>query len=326
MFLDWLEDSLPVHSQHGDEVVTDCPACGKDKCWINTDTGQFTCYVCAFGGSIYALMYEAEGIEKSEARRIIGVDKDVHHGNPDALIQIFQTEPEQNGNSLTGVTSPAAPEAFPEEVHWYGTPYELCQADADAGQAGWDAMIARGFTPEIILNNRAGWCWQGQFKNRVILPVFREGRCVWWQAWDYAKQYGNIKYLNPTNESVPFGRKELVYNIERWHDVSSLVICEGIFNCWALEQAGYAAVCTFGKLMSTAQRNQILNHPAQTIYIGLDPDAIEQAQDLFGVFSSFGKDTRLCTLPWGEDFNDLPLQQRVGVLEAAGSPDWLFGA
>ena len=319
-FLEWVDEEIGIQSSSGDEIIVECPACGTPKLWINTDSGMCTCYRCEFGGSLYDVMREAAGIEKSEARKILGVDREKPTEHADGLEAAFAPPP----ISVISAPTEEFPQVIPPGVRWYGIDQASCNMEAMMATAALEAMHRRGFDNEIILRNRAGWCWVGPYQERVILPVFRNGKIVWWQAWDYGKKFGNMKYKNPPNEEVPYGRKELVYNIERWVGVDLLVICEGIFNCWALEQLGVAAVCTFGKFMSDFQLMQILMHPAQRVLIGLDPDAREYAGHLQGVFSGHGRQASLCTLPGTQDFNDLQPQDRLAVLAGAGEPDWLF--
>lgn len=324
LFLEWLKSEWVVHSDSGTEIISTCPECGSEKLWINRESGRLICYRCNFGGSLYDLLASAAGIERSEARKILGIDKEKPVERADEAESIFQALEQ------AGVSGQGAPDFQPFEfkgARWFGVDDACCQAEAEfAGQA-LAALYRRGFTWEEITRYRAGWCWQGdeRWKGRVILPVFVRGVLAWGQAWNFRDPKDKLKYRNPNNEEAPFRRKELIYGIEDHPTADTLAVVEGMFNRWAVEQAGCPAVCTFGKTVSEEQLVFLVRHPARKFLIGLDSDAVSEAAALRGRLQGHGKEALLCRLPEGKDWNDLTVVERQGVLHGAGGSDWLFG-
>jgi hypothetical protein len=315
--LEWL-DGYGVVSVHGDEHVVACPECGAEKLWVNVERGTCICYKCEFGGSLYHLLESAEGMPKAEARKLLGIDGEERQERSDDAGTVFAEVPRE-----TLVSVPEFQQVLPAGVQWYASGVASCRADAELAGQLLQAIYNRGFTWDEVVRYSVGWCWRGRWGGRVILPVFKQGKVVFWQAW--LPGGGDFKYLNPKNEEVPFSRKQLVYGIEDHPGAGTLVVVEGMFNRWAVEQVGYSAVCTFGKMVSEEQVTQLLAHKAQTVLVGLDDDARDKALFLSRELRAYGKDARLCTLPAGADWNDLPPGGRLEVLQAAGVADWLWG-
>lgn len=319
--MDWIDGAMAIVGSSGDELVCDCPACSAEaKLWINENTGQFICFRCLWSGSLYDLVEDIENVSREQARIILGIDKGPTHAPVDMLEEVFSYP------SKVEILTPETASVPTPDFRWFGfTKAASCAGEAEMAGEMLAALQSRGFDWDLIVKNRAGWCWEGRWAERVILPVYVEEKLVWWQAWDYTRQQ-KLKYRNPRNEEVPLSRKALLYNLERWPRASSLAVVEGIFNAWALEQVGQAATASFGKSLSSIQLLQLVRHPAQKFYVGLDPDAREQAVRICTVLRAHGKDAILCTLPYKKDWNDLPQQQRLAMLEDAGDPDWFFDA
>lgn len=320
--LDWLRKNVNIRYNSGDEIVCDCPSCGgNQKFWVNRVTGQCTCYKCHFGNSLYDLVEFVEGISRKQARLIIGAATGERWGLSDDLTGLFKTISDMS-KVLTAGGEPKPQVQIPC-AKWFGFSQPEYRAEQEVMTEMYQALVRRGFAWEQIVENRAGWAWGGKFDCRVILPAFVDGRIVFWQAWDYTKQK-QIKYDSPRNEDVPVSRQAVIYNLERYAAAEQLVVCEGVFNAWSVDQVGNFGVATFGKAISVVQILKLVTHPAKRIYVGLDDDALEEAVRLYNVLKSFGKDALICRLPAKRDFNDLSLDERRRVLDNAGHPDWFW--
>lgn len=320
--MDWLRKSVDISYYSGDEIVCTCPSCGgKDKFWVNRVSGQCTCYKCYFGNSLYDLVEFVEGCGRKQARILLGVSIGERWSLSDDVANVFKTISKM-GEVLTAQGVPKQGVNIPG-AKWFGFSQPEYLAEQEVMTAMYHALLKRGFSWEQIVENRAGWAWGGRFDGRVIIPAFVDGAIVFWQAWDYTKQK-KIKYDSPRNEEVPVSRQAVVYNIERYATAEQLVVCEGAFNSWSVDQCGYFGVATFGKAVSVVQILKLVMHPAKRILLGLDDDAMDEAVRLYNVLKSFGKDALICRLPKGRDFNDLNLDERRRVLDSAGHPDWFW--
>lgn len=318
---DFVYDDLDYRYTAGDEMVCNCCYCGGDDVlWVNKETGQFICYRCLESGSVYALVEYVKGVERGQARIILGVsDGEIVQPADDfkeifaGLANRFSTpEIQQESNQIV-----------PENTQFFGWGQPVYKAEEEMASAMIQALAARGFDYQQIVENRAGWAFGGRWDNRVILPVYFHNELVWWQAWDFTKTQ-SIKYNNPRNDEVKISRKALVYNIEKHAEAKALCVTEGVFNSWSCDQIGVAGIATFGKGVTTMQLFQLATHRAERIYIGLDPDARDKAVALYTSLRALGKEALLCTMPTGADWNDLAPADRQQVINKAGHPDWFW--
>lgn len=326
----WFDQSKLVefvydHMEHrynaGDEMVCDCCFCGHDQTlWVNKETAQYTCYRCLEGGSAYDLIEEMLGVERGQARIVLGVERGEFVQPADDYAAIFQ--------HLAKTLKPPSEvqesnQVMPENTKFFGWGKPVYKVEEEMANFMLQAIYRRGFDYQQIVENRAGWAFGGRWNNRVILPVYFHGELVWWQAWDWTKTE-QIKYNNPRNDEVKISRKALVYNIEKHAQAETLVVTEGVFNSWACDQIDVPGVATFGKGVTPVQLFQLVHHPAKRIYIGLDPDARDKAVKLYSELRAFGKESLLCSMPEKKDWNDLTPDDRLAVIHSAGNPDWFW--
>jgi hypothetical protein len=310
----------------GDEMICDCCFCGHEATlWVNKETAQFTCYRCLEGGSAYGIIEHVKSVERKQARIILGVEAGEFIQPADAFKEIFA------GLSQKFSALPAVQESnqvVPENTQFFGWGKPVYKVEEEMVISMIQALAKRGFDYQQIVENRAGWGFGGRWDQRVVLPVYFRNELVWWQAWDYTKTQP-IKYNNPRNDEVKISRKALVYNLEKHKDAKALCVTEGCFNSWACDQVGMSGVATFGKGVTPVQIFQIVTHPSERIYIGLDTDARDKAVDLYHGVRAFGKEALLCTLPVAAsgkkiDWNDLTPEDRRQVIAKAGEPDWFW--
>ena len=317
VFTDFCDHNLDGGSITGFEHKYTCPYCGAvDKLWVNSHKDVFICYRCGEAGSGVKLVAYLRGVTFAEAKQILGSgDSSVEDYN-DLLSAWMSNVIEDEPVSLDHIT--------PQGLRWFCHVPQF-QWEQDIGTQAAAAVMNRGFTPQHLIDFCCGYFVEGVFANRVMLPVYKEGRFVYFQAWDYGKRSNpKFKYLNPKNIDVPFGKSRLIYNLDRWRSADTLVIVEGVFNAWAVEQAGYPAIATFGKSLSVAQLSQIVSHPAQRVIIGLDQDAHTEARAAANTLRAYGKDALLAEVPTSADWNDMPITQRTCVVVSASKPHWLF--
>jgi hypothetical protein len=319
--MDFVYDDLSFRYSAGDEMVCDCCYCGHDSTlWVNKESGQFICYRCLEHGSVYLLVESVKGVERGQARIILGVAAGEIIQPADALKEVFA------GLAQRFSGPPVVQESnqiVPENTQFFGWGKPVYKVEEEMVISMIQALEARGFPYQQIVENRAGWGFGGRWDHRVVLPVYFRNELVWWQAWDYTKTQ-SIKYNNPRNDEVKISRKALVYNIEKHADAKALCVTEGVFNSWACDQIGVAGVATFGKGVTPLQIFQLVTHRAERIYIGLDPDARDKAVGLYNTLRALGKETLLCTMPSKADWNDLTPADRQRVIDSAGHPDWFW--
>jgi hypothetical protein len=122
----------------------------------------------------------------------------------------------------------------------------------------------RGITYEDILKYNIGYCDEGLYTNRVIIPSYDDnGQLNFFVGRDIFES--KMKYRNsPTTKDV-IGF-ELFIN---WDE--PIVLCEGPFDAIAIKRN---AIPLFGKTIMRNLKKKIYENSVKKIYLALDEDAI----------------------------------------------------
>lgn len=305
-FAEYLESSgfEPHASREGEWQSSECHICGDGRAGrvMASEKGVVNCYGCARGWNAFWWVADREGIGLLEAKMLIG--------EVPLLEEVEVAPPPAPGElELRELRLPA---------HW-----GVDHLPAPWMHAALQAVVNRGFSLDFLRSKLIGFGTGGVWSMRVVLPVWFKGVHVWAQAWDWQRR-SDVKYMSPAKEKGIVGRKELVYqwDLYRYHP-GPVVVGEGVFNTWAVEQVGYPGVATFGKGVSETQKALLMGMASESIIVAFDPDAHEQAAKLATEFMSLGK--RAFVLDWPDpksDLNDLPMDVRREVLASAREVSW----
>lgn len=139
-------------------------------------------------------------------------------------------------------------------------------------------LISRGFDPDRISKfYGVRYCPKGcltwQAKNRLIIPVFEDGKMFGWQA-RYIGEEDWKKTTIPKYCNAPgMQRKNLVYNLSNARRYRTGVAMEGVTDVWALGPMG---LCTFGASMTMLQHRKLCAAFRDDVLVMLyDPDMRE---------------------------------------------------
>jgi DNA primase len=136
----------------------------------------------------------------------------------------------------------------------------------------------RGINSADILKWKIGYCEDGEYRNRIIVPSFnRDGNCNYFVARTWTKDW--LKYKNPpASKNVVFN--ELMIN---WDE--PIVLVEGIFDAIIADNS----IPLLGSTLSAHSRlfKAILTHSKQ-IYVALDQDAEKKALSIISALISHG--------------------------------------
>ena len=124
----------------------------------------------------------------------------------------------------------------------------------------------RGVSQSDILKWKIGYCFSGQYKNRVIVPSFdHEGDVSYFIARSYSGD--SYKYKNPRVS------KDIVFNelYIDWND--DLVLVEGVFDAI---RAGNAVPILGSTLRSDSRLLRKIVFNDTPVYMALDPDAADK--------------------------------------------------
>ncbi len=234
----------------GEEAVYHCPFCShyKKKLEINVRTQEWHCWVChARGTNIRSLFYKLKVRESyfDELYKIIGKTW-VHHD---------KEEKREVNLSL------------PDEFHPLWHPLK----SSGYGQA-MSYIHDRNITMDDVIRYNIGFCDEGTYKNRVVVPSFdKNGDINFFAARTYHEgQF--YKYMLPPWPKDIIGF-ELFVN---WDE--PITLCEGTFDAMAIKNN---AIPLFGTTMNFSLKLAIVSNGVKRVNIVLDNDALKQAVDIF---------------------------------------------
>ena len=138
----------------------------------------------------------------------------------------------------------------------------------------------RGITREDILKYDIGYCEEGLYSNRIIIPSYDEdGQLNFFVGRDIFDS--KMKYRNSPTQKDIIGF-DLFIN---WDE--PIVLCEGPFDAIAIKRN---AIPLFGKTILPKLKRKIIEKKVKTIYISLDTDAISDAMKMVEDFMNHNID------------------------------------
>jgi DNA primase len=135
----------------------------------------------------------------------------------------------------------------------------------------------RGLEKEDIVRWKIGYCKEGEYKNRVVIPSFnRDGFCNYFVARSYTGEKPN--YKNPAVS------KDIVFNDLFVDWTNDLILVEGAFDAI---KAGNAIPILGSSLREDSKLFQEIVKHDTPIYVALDPDVERKAMYLIRSLMSY---------------------------------------
>ena len=162
----------------------------------------------------------------------------------------------------------------------------------------------RGITKIDLQKYKLGFCDDGIYSNRVIVPSYDDSGIL---NYFVGRSFmgDNMKYKNPnvSRDIIPFD----------WFIAWSypIVLCEGVFDAISIRTN---AIPMLSKKPSKSLLTKIFQEQVKTIYIALDNDAKKDAYNLSEFFKDFGIDSKVVNLPKNEDPNDLGFERMTNLI------------
>lgn len=329
MITDYLDAILGEGTSHntskGVQYSYACPLCNdyKERLFVNVGRGKFICHNCTTAGTTVTLISLINNITWKEALTVYRE----YSGKEVALPEDIESEVYSR---LIDVDTSTSNIEIPKFV--YPLPEEFILLEEAKGKVGREALNyvrSRGVSLDTCTKQYIGYCEEGKYADRIIMPDFENGELVYWQARTWKpqpkipvlKQFYR-KVLNPTLDEeqvaqgiVAIDKSDVVSNIDNIKENGVAIICEGKFDSYTIGDSG---ACIHGKHMSDEQFIKIVRNKKHisTVIVMLDGDAfdkaIQTAKRLYGHFN----DVWIARLPGDQDPNTLG---KKGVAEAINS-------
>ena len=162
----------------------------------------------------------------------------------------------------------------------------------------------RNITKGDIVRYGIGYCEDGLYSNRVIIPSYdSSGGLNYFVGRDIYN--GGMKYKNPPVSKDVIGF-DLFIN---WDE--PIVLCEGVFDAIAIRRN---AIPLFGKTVPKKLKRKIYEKNVTSIYILLDRDAIKDSIKIIDDFMNNGIDVYFVNLT-DEDPSDMGFESTINLIK-----------
>lgn len=259
-----LEDIFGDYKMHNDyrgQISFDCPVCsydikgldygdGKGNLEINYKHNVYKCWVCAESHETHGSLFKL--IKK--------------YGNPKQLKKYQLLKPEDVDAPKRVYKQIRLPKEFiPFKTASFGlklTP-QFKQA--------WNYIRSRNITDEMINKFNIGFCYEGPYENRIIIPSYDSNNNLnYFIARSYLTRT-KMKYKNPEID-----KESLIWNEHLINWDEPVYIVEGAFDSIFLDNS----IPMLGKYMTQNLFNKLYNSSKKVIIV-LDPDAWTDAERLY---------------------------------------------
>ena len=258
-----LKNVLGGYYQNGSEYLFYCSKCRhhKKKLSVNIEKNTFKCWVCDYASYNIRTLIKSSGSGK-DLIQWDDLSGKVDLSEFDLLFEERSTvEDEQQvplPNEMISLTSS-------------DLPYSAIYAK--------NYLKERGITKKDIIDWKIGFCSEGDYAGRLIIPSFGlSGYANYFVARSYQNQYP--PYLNPPVS------KNIIFN-ELFVDFDDdIIIVEGVFDAIV---AGTNAIPLLGSsLRATSKLMQNIIKNNIKVYLALDPDAEEKEMRIIQMMMKYG--------------------------------------
>jgi hypothetical protein len=164
----------------------------------------------------------------------------------------------------------------------------------------------RGLTDNDILKFNIGFCAEGKYHDRVIIPSYDEiGNLNYFIARDFTDNLSR-KYDNPSVPVKDVIGMELYIN---WN--APIILVEGMFDFLTIKRN---CIPLFGKVIHDKLMKKLVSSEVQKIYIALDKDATKDALKHCETLMSYGKEVYMVDLN-DKDANVMGFKNFLNTIE-----------
>jgi DNA primase len=166
-------------------------------------------------------------------------------------------------------------------------------------------LTKRNVTKDDILKYNIGFCKEGSYGGRIIIPSYdANGILNYFVARAYKES--DRKYKNPPIASKEVIGLELYIN---WD--APIILCEGMFDAITIKRN---VIPLLGKVLHNKLMEKLVKSSVDRIYIALDNDAKKDALKHAEKLMSYGKEVYMVELE-GKDANEIGFESFLNTLE-----------
>ena len=257
-----------------------CPACNhrKYKFAVNLDKNAFHCWICDYRGRNLRRLVRRFG----------------------SYVQLHKWDAISDRTDIERFADLFMERRVEEDSPKVELPKEfisLCSEKIPAtGLYALKYLQNRGVSKADILKWKIGYCFSGEYRNRIIVPSFNDaGECSYFIARSYTGD--SYKYKNPKSS------KDIVFN-ELFIDWNSdLVLVEGVFDALV---AGNAVPILGSTLRARSKLLRKIVRYDTPVYVALDPDAAEKERRIIKMLLEYDIELYKIDVSDYEDIGSMP--------------------
>jgi DNA primase len=288
-----LDTTLGVGSSlKGNEQQHHCPFCHhhKKKLQVNLDTQQWHCWVCNSKGRSISSLLRKLNVDKRDLDRLHKIygDEPAYSPTEEYVIKLqLPKEFKQLHFKPSGLFNPI----YNKAIHY---------------------LTQRGITDSEIVKYNIGYCEDGLYGGRIIIPSYDEsGELNYFIARSFYEDE-KMKYKNP-----PVNRDVIVFeNQINWNEPITLV--EGAFDAFSVKRN---VIPLLGKFLLSKLKNKIFEKGVKEITIMLDSDAIEDSTKHSEWFIKNGIKVKNI-IPTGKDAGELGYERVNQLIKTTTETGW----
>ena len=284
----YLDDQRITYWDRGENVSRGwlgikCPFCEdkKNHCGIHVETKFFSCWNCGEKGTIIRLIKELESCSWDKAKKRIDEYKSYEYPeNYRSNIEGNQRPHNETVQSIFNKFSEGFPQRFINYLQ--GRNFE------------WRQILGRYKIRAAIT---------GDFKQRIICPIFMHGQMVSFVGRDITGESAS-RYRNCPNELSTVPVKSCLYNIDNAIH-KTVILQEGVTDVW---RWGDGAVALCGEKWTHRQLLTLMEYDFNKVVVMLDKDAEDRAVKLADELSCLISHVDI-VVPQKGDPADIPQQE-----------------
>tara|TARA_R100000005_G_scaffold54988_1_gene27258 strand:+ start:981 stop:1922 length:942 start_codon:yes stop_codon:yes gene_type:complete len=277
-----LTSVLGNYYKSSSEMLFYCPRCEhhKRKLSLNIEKNVFKCWVCDYKGKdIYRIIKRYGEYNQKQDWKALTNTVDVEN----FTTQLFDVEHRTKKNKIS------LPDRFVSLVNKKLPPTSLYALNYLSSRHIGKSEIARW---------KIGYCDEGEFAGRIIIPSFdMQGDVNYFIARSYDRDWP--KYLNPQNVDKNIIFNELFLDFE-----DDLVLVEGVFDAIV---AGPNSVPILGSTLREGHElvQKIIQNDT-TVYMGLDSDAKTKELQIIKLFLKYDIEVYKIDTSGYDDIAEMP--------------------
>lgn len=258
----FVQENFPntLITRNGTHFNFRCPFCGdseknkyKRRFHLQYDSETdiyFQCFNCYIKGSFYDLYAEMSGVSSEEAY------KELNKFNADFIKKRLLEKNKIDKKILNFHTS----------NNFSSFLKKKCLKEGDKTDSKIDEILLealRRFKEKRKITNELYVCNSGTFNKRIIIPIFEDGRCVFFQGRRIVDTM-EPKYLNPSTEKENIILNKGIFEKDRY-----IIVVEGILDAFTIGPQGTTCL---GAHISDAFIGELFKYTDKGVIIALDND------------------------------------------------------